>query len=56
MMPVAVWSAVVSAVYAVIAFANADLAQVLVVAFIALLIVPATMHLIRKSHDLDDGR
>lgn len=47
------WSAVVSIAYAVLALAAPSAANVTVVAFIALLGVPATYHLIRSQDDAD---
>ena len=45
-----VWSAVVSLVYAVIALTAPEAADVLVVAFIAALVLPASAHLFTRSH------
>lgn len=45
------WSTLVSLVYAVVALAAPSVANVMVVAFIAMLVVPATAHLIRRDDD-----
>jgi hypothetical protein len=50
-MVLVVWSAVVSIAYAVLALAAPSVANVMVVAFIALLVIPATAHLFNRSGD-----
>lgn len=44
-----VWSSVVSLAYAVLALASPPAADVAVVAFVALLVVPATAHLVNRK-------
>lgn len=51
-MMLVLWSSLVSIAYAVLALANPAAANVAVVGFVALLVVPATVHLVggRREH------
>ena len=46
-MMLVLWSSIVSLLYAIVALAAPDAANVLVVGFIALLVIPATIHLVK---------